>query len=506
MDVTTSRHYPDWKAPSEDGKPLIWPDPADLLAETLNNQKRLNSAYSVRLQRVPLPQLRRKMREFVGHDLAQPLIATGHQTELYHPGVWAKHALTNALATRLGGQAFHIAVDTDAPKHLLVRWPGESVAITDDAAGAAAWAGMLAPPSPSHLDDIAARLREAASQSGWGFEPLLPTFLASMKRLSMESLNLSAALTNAMHELDWGLGLRHHALLASPIWTCEPFLVFVHDALTRADAMAAHYNTALEAYRKEHGVDSHMRPMPDLFAGDEAIEIPFWLDDLYAGTRTRPSVFRTDRGFVLELLDGAQFTFERDRDGWEAAADLRRWLATGRYRISPRALTLTVFLRLLMVDQFIHGIGGGRYDQVADRLIAGHFGLEPPAFSVTTATLYFPTALHQERVCVPCVRQEGHRLRHGLLGQRKQEMVAEIASLPRHSTERGKRFFQMHSELAAAARSSPLLSRWQERLQEAQQREQWEQALFDRELFYAIQPESRLRELIAAYNSALDRI
>jgi exopolyphosphatase/guanosine-5'-triphosphate,3'-diphosphate pyrophosphatase len=38
-----------------------------------------------------------------------------------------------------------------------------------------------------------------------------------------------AALTNATHELDWKLGLRHHVLLASPIWSSEPFLVFAHD-------------------------------------------------------------------------------------------------------------------------------------------------------------------------------------------------------------------------------------------------------------------------------------
>ena len=46
------------------------------------------------------------------------------------------------------------------------------------------------------------------------------------------------------------------------------------------------------------------------------------------------------------------------------------------------------YFRLLLVDQFTHGIGGGRYDQVTDRVMAGFFEIEPPRFSVATATLF----------------------------------------------------------------------------------------------------------------------
>src|SRR4051794_24253968 len=169
---STQRHYPDWKAPSEDGATIIWPQPAQLLSDTLENQKRLSSADNVLLQNIPLPELRRRMRAFIGHEQQQPLIATGHQSELYHAGVWAKNALINAAAAKLGGQAYHIAVDSDAPKHLTVRWPGETIPITDDPAiASAAWVSLLAPATPAHLDEISTKLRAAAS--GWSFEPIL---------------------------------------------------------------------------------------------------------------------------------------------------------------------------------------------------------------------------------------------------------------------------------------------------------------------------------------------
>ena len=74
-----------------------------------------------------------------------------------------------------------------------------------------------------------------------------------------------------------------------------------------------------------------------------------------------------------------------------------------------------MFMRLLLVDQFVHGIGGGRYDQVTDRLIASYFKIEPPKFSVTTATLFFPGAATRERVCMPCILRDGHRLKHAVV-------------------------------------------------------------------------------------------
>src|SRR5689334_6552028 len=96
--------YADWKAPDDDGQLLIWPEVGVLLRETRENHRRL-AASDVRVQNVPLGELRRRQRQWIGHTAdEQPLIATGHQAELYHPGVWVKHVLINAVARELGGQ------------------------------------------------------------------------------------------------------------------------------------------------------------------------------------------------------------------------------------------------------------------------------------------------------------------------------------------------------------------------------------------------------------------
>ncbi len=502
MNLLSSR-YSEWKAPAEDGQILIWPDPAELLRDTKQNHDRLSRASDVRVQGIRLSELRRRQREWIGHrDDEQLLIATGHQTELSHPGVWVKDALINSIATKLNGAAYHIAVDTDAPKHLHLRWPGESIPITDDPALlTAAWSGAVDAPTPAHLARIESDL--ARAMQSWNFRPLLPEVLNSLRRLSLETPNVSNAVTNATHELDWSLGLRHHSLVASPIWMSEPFLVYIHHVMARADEYAAKYNQALAEYRTRTGTRTPSRPMPDLFCSGEACEMPFWLDDLATGKRVRPSVFRRDNEWLIELVSGAEFKFDPNAPGWDAADALKKWLVANNVRLAPRALTLTMFLRLALVDQFIHGIGGGRYDQVTDRLIELHFGLEAPRFAVTTATLVFPQAVGQSRVCLPCVLEEGHRLKHALLGERKMQLVGAIGSAPRRSVERARLFSTMHRELRDAAKTSPLITKWHERVEQTRKRESEEGVLFDRELFYAIQPRERLESLINRYNSAI---
>ncbi len=498
----TAARYAESKAPAEDGQMFLWPAAPDLLRDTLQNHQRLAQAHLARIQNLPLPEVRQRMRSWIGHpDTERPLIATGHQAELHHPGVWVKNALIDALAHKLGGEAYHLAVDTDAPKHLVLRWPGGSEPLTDDPAVLTAeWSALVAAPTPAHLQSLAQKFDEAAKR--WSFRPLVDTFLASMRRLSLESLNLPTALTNSLHELDWSLGLRHHALTISPLCGSEPYLAFVHHVMARADEFAAHYNAALQDYRIRRGIRTPGRPMPDMKCSADSCEVPFWLDSLSEGSRGRATVRRTGSQWALRAGDDEKFVFDPAAEGWSAAAELLQWLRSRSYRLAPRALTLTMVLRLLVADQFVHGIGGAEYDQVADSLMARHFGVEAPRFSVTTATLYFPDAAGRARACVPCLAQEGHALKHSVLGPEKMKLVESIAVLPRRSPQRAALFYEMHDKLAAAS-EHPRLQDWQRRLLETERIDQEERAIFDRELFYAIQPAERLTSMIERYRAAV---
>lgn len=493
--------YDRWKAPAQDGERLIWPQPADLVSQTGQNAKSLSAADSVLIQNVPLTELRQRLRESIGHgDIDRPLIATGHQAELHHSGVWVKNVLIDALARKLNGKAIHFSVDTDEPKHLSLRWPGGSVALSDDPnLSAKAWSGLLECPSRHHVQKVANQVHDAARD--WMFKPVISAFFASMQKNCGNCAALPRALSDSQHELDASLGLQYDVQMASPICSSEPYLAFAHHIMARADAFAADYNASLQQFRHDNGIRTPGRPMPNLAVSSTTVEAPFWLDDLGNQTRSRAKVELQGGSFCLRYADGDSFVFNRDTDGWDAAAKLKSWLEGHRLRISPRALTLTAVLRLLVADQFVHGIGGGQYDQVLDELIWRHFKLEPPRFSVTTATLIFPDAVGVPRACLACVEQEGHRLRHNLLGDQKLQLVRAIADAPRNSIERSRLFHRMHEMQDVVATTHPALRQWNARFVEVQQKVQVEKTLFDRELFYAIQPANRLKEMIERYRA-----
>jgi hypothetical protein len=504
-DAATDR-YADWKAPAEDGSVLLWPAADEVLADAARNHALLSNAETL-VQGVPLPDLRRQLRAWIGHaDEDKLLFTTGHQAELHHPGVWAKNALIDAAATRAGGSAYHVAVDTDEPKHLRLRWPGfagESIS-DDESLGHVGWTACLRPPTPAHVE----RLRESlwSASASWGYEPPALDFLDTLRRSPLDGYDLAAELTRASHALDWSLGLRHHALTVSPLLESEPYLIFVYHVIARAGRFAADYNAALDDYRTEHRVRTPGRPMPNLRAEAMDAEVPFWSDDLVHGVRSRAKVTKHFGGaWSLVGTTPGQFddvfTFHADADARTAARELKLWLRRNNVRLSPRALTLTMFLRLFLADQFAHGIGGARYDQVADRLIRRHFHLQPPRFCVTTATLYFPQALGRTKACLSCVKQEGHRLRHNVIGgAEKRELVEAIAAAPRRSSERSRLFSRLHEQLDAAS-SDPAIRAWQQRLADTARDEALDRDLFDRELFYAIQPTERLKELIERYRA-----
>ena len=107
------------------------------------------------------------------------------------------------------------------------------------------------------------------------------------------------------------------------------------------------------------------------------------------------------------FAEGDEFPFDPSANGWDAAGRLLAWLRRNSLRLSPRALTLTAMLRLLVADQFVHGIGGGQYDQVLDSLIARHFKkIEAAAVFDHDGHALFPGAVDIPRVCLRCLLQE----------------------------------------------------------------------------------------------------
>ncbi len=494
------RSYAKLLAPRGDGELLLHPGGRQFLRDTWDNLQRLRGA-DAKIGGVPVHQVRRWMRRWIGHrEDDRPIIATGHQTELYHPGVWVKNAAIAAAAERIGASAFHFAVDMDAPKHLVYRWPGGGQPLSDDPAQTrASWSGLVKPPSREHVMRIAEESRAAAET--WSIAPCSSVFFDRLSR-SGDAVSVSEAITSAHGAADAALGLKYQTIIASTLTRSTAYLLFVHDICARADEYARVYNAALARFRRIHGIASPGRPMPDLSLDDEFCEVPFWLDDLADGQRKRASVVKIDGMWCLNVA-GEIFRFDPSaKDAWQQAESFAAWLAQMKLRLAPRALTLTSFLRLAVVDQFVHGIGGAIYDQVTDSLLQDWYGMEPPAFSVATVTLFYPAAAGRERTCVECVARDLRRARHAALGERKMQLVGQIAASPRRSPERAMLFSQMHRELDSAIAQDSRVAEQEERYAKAREDAAIDKMLFDRELPYTVQSEKRLADTIARVREA----
>jgi hypothetical protein len=144
---------------------------------------------------------------------------------------------------------------------------------------------------------------------------------------------------------------------------------------------------------------SSAHPVPDLTEEKGWLEAPFWIWDAQ-NPRRRPLMCRPQSDQLL-LTDGKglelSLTLTPDGDANEAVGQLAAAAQAG-IRIRTRALLTTMFTRLLCGDIFVHGIGGGNYDQVTDLIIRRFFGIDPPDYVVFSGTLRLPLPRSRETV------------------------------------------------------------------------------------------------------------
>ena len=265
------------------------------------------------------------------------VVMTGHQAGIWHAGIAEKFVVGARLAAERGGVLVHVVVDHDMNDASLIAFPslvaGKLVRLALERSPRGAGPNALRKP-------VRTMRPERAHEVPAEIEPALAAIERAIaaergrENLAMQMAHAANALLAPRARVD-------HTLAATALASL-PFAQAM-----RADfaSMRASYNEAVRGER-----------IAPLGEG----ELPFW---------------RLDRGSMSRapLLE-------------HAVAEL----------VAPRALTLTAIARLVLCDVFIHGTGGGRYDQAMERWIAAALGegargaLAP--MRVATATRHAPLA------------------------------------------------------------------------------------------------------------------
>jgi hypothetical protein len=386
------------RAPLEDQAALIEPPLAEIPLLVVRNQK-LAKDWD-RLSGVSFSTLQKGERSgLVGEPagrstLGQPIIASGHQPTLYHPGVWLKNFLLSRVAERVDGVAVNLTVDNDAIRNPSIRVPVgtlESPRVEDIVFDAAAeeipWEERQI-LDRSTFDNFAARmlaayapLREASS---WRAKPLLIEHLWHHARRLADSrqVGLCNILVSARAAVEKSHGLKIKEYEISKVCRSTTWYEFLNIIFQRTAELHSVYNSALAEYRAVNHIHNRLHPVPDLSCEDEWLEMPFWIWHADAPRRQRLFVRGTSKSWEVRN-NGGDLRLS-------AGEVLQRAIRSPEIRIRPKALITTMYARLVLSDLFIHGIGGAKYDEVTDAIIRRFFNIEPPGYVTATATVRLP--------------------------------------------------------------------------------------------------------------------
>ena len=281
---------------------------------------------------------------------------------------------------------------------------------------------------------------------------------------------------------------------------------FVADILLNLDRFSRAYNESLTEYRREQHVRSADRPLPDLKSTGDRTEAPFWI---YEPHHQRERLWIASRGDALDLYAGSRPVSTLSR------ADLLRHPACtlaslAPWAIRPRALSLTLWARLLVCELFVHGIGGAKYDRVTDGIFRRYYRCEPPGYACVTATLRLPLPRHPVTAADLAAARRRVRDLHfnpqrylehlpaDLLADRDR-LIAESRELREQlgsPLQRRAVFVAIRRINARLAELDPALkARFEHDLERTGQQLASNAVADNREFFYALQPRGRLEML-----------
>lgn len=324
-------------------------------------------------------------------DVATPLILTGHQAVVFHPGLEWKYFATARFARAQQAISLAVVMDLDpgdAGEFLVPEAESSTPTgdeppslVTVERSFSEAASGLFAAARVAPRERINALVREVAGR--------------------LRSLQLSASAEHAtramqVYEQLAGCSLveshaiaqlaerRLHVELLLPfsrMMQLAPYRAAIGWLLADASRLHATYNQLLDGYRAEHGLRNHANPFPNLGQREDLRELPFWRVDHASASR--------EAVWFRETPAGPQFVAGGETLPGCEAGEGPTWLATrlpAHQQIVPRGALVSLLFRCVACDLFVHGTGGGTYDPFTDCLISEYCGIEPSRFSVASGT------------------------------------------------------------------------------------------------------------------------
>ncbi len=324
----------------------------------------------------------------------QPLVMTGHQPAIFHSGLTFKYETTQQFAADNNAIGVAVVIDTDVGDAGQFSYPQLSPSQND------------APTTALAIDTVAtsttlyghSRLRDVSElkQLGQHLNDQLRsqsldaaadgTTMVFTAYANLAAVRATAMEANLITRWQNGVGSRLLELPLSAIASFPEVLTLTADILKQPIRFAKAYNSALDVFRDEHNIRNTANPFPNLKVEDDTCELPFWL---ISHNKQKRHVLEAElNGNETKLLanGGTVDTFTGN-----ITAEALEPMLLQNIQIVPRGALITAFLRLLFSDLFVHGTGGGRYDRFTDEFIRSWWNVEPPPFTIASASRFLFT-------------------------------------------------------------------------------------------------------------------
>jgi hypothetical protein len=367
-----------------------------------------------------------------------PVVMAGHQPTLFHPGVWFKNFALHRFASRCGAVAINLVVDSDVAGPPSIRVPvrdqatghlGYQVIAYDKHGGGVPYEQSLV-LDQEWFGTFDARVRAAALTT----DPCVTGLWQHARGAIGRCGYAGCALAQARHALEAEVGLETLEIPQSVICRSESFSTFAMHILRELPRFHEAYNESTEAYRLAHGIRSAAHPVPNLRREGDWYEAPFWVYGESSPMRRGLWVRLTNGGRRIEFSDQAKRHRVIEDAHSDSAAEAFAAMASPEMKIRSRALVTTMYARLVLSDLFLHGIGGGKYDQLGDLISSRFWHTEVPEFVVLSATVLLPG--HQQHSGLPIERQLESNKRDLRDIEFQPERFTDQANLPKELLER----------------------------------------------------------------------
>ena len=519
------------RAPRADAQTLLDPDPTQAISLAASNaaarsecnaeigdRSVASHATATRSECLRLAyDYSRQYRDVDPPDPDRLLLLSGHQPELFHPGVWFKNFVLHTLASQGGGVACNLIVDADEATNLHVVTP----------TGSATRPQRVRIPIDAPLTTRPYEEREVADDACFSTfdrrimaaiselvpDPLVRDWWPSVTARARAVRNLGLAISQARHALEGAWGLATLELPYHSVCESAGFRRFVAHLLLELPRFRTIHNRELATFRTVHRLRSRSHPVPELQRQDDWLESPFWV--WTADAPQRQPLFARRQPHQVELRAGDLVLPVLPISAADQLQDIVEQLgqfARAGIKIRSRALTTTLFARLFLGDLFLHGIGGAKYDQLTDAIMGDFWQLNPPAYATVSATRLLPIGRNLE---IPppqaALAREARELRYHperFLGEldlatndqtaADQIVIAKRSWIAQAKTPNNARARHLGIEEANQALQAwlePLWQSWQDRRAAARTQAQVVDVLGSREYAFCLFDESSLREL-----------